>query len=244
MIKDFVADFHRFKNKILSKENFAYARYADGEVRLMSGVGVGMHTQAYQQDGWSCGDKLYELGKVLNESISHTESNYYYAITSPNQNMADYKFLRDRIQQPEENITFADLWINGNYPLFKKFIFEELNEDLILIASENGYGRDLSPLKCKLYVSVPNDCVNVYEKDSAEINKILDNLADQHSNTLFFVSAGPMSEAIIHRMYSKNLNNRYIDVGSSIDEIVHGKKTRPYMVEGTQYYGEIVQWKI
>ena len=73
MTKDFVADFNRFKNKILSKENFAYARYADGEVRLMSGVGVGFHTQAFQQDGWCCDNKMYELGKVLLESKSKHE---------------------------------------------------------------------------------------------------------------------------------------------------------------------------
>jgi hypothetical protein len=244
MTKDFVADFHRFKNKILSKQNFAYARYADGEVRLMSGVGVGLHTQAYQQDGWSCENKMYELGKVLLDSISHTEPNYCYAITSPNQNITDYQFLRDRIQQPEENITFADLWINGNYPLFKKFLTEELNEEVVLVASEDGYGRDLSPLKCKVYVPVPKDCVNVYEQDSSEINESLDELAEQFTDTLFFISAGPLSEAMIHRLYSKNPNNRYIDVGSAIDEVVHGRKTRPYMVEGTQYYGEIVQWNL
>jgi hypothetical protein len=76
------------------------------------------------------------------------------------------------------------------------------------------------------------------------VDATIDSIASQHTDTLFLVSAGPLSEAIIHRLYSKNPNNRYIDVGSSLDEIVHGKKTRPYMVEGTQYYGEIVQWKI
>ena len=244
MTKDFVADFNRFKNKILSKENFAYARYADGEVRLMSGVGVGFHTQAFQQDGWCCDNKMYELGKVLLESIAHTESNYCYAITSPNQNMSDYQFLRDRIHQVEDNITFADLWINGNYPAFQKFIQEELREEIVLIASEDGIGRNLAPLKCKSYVGIPKDCVNFYEQNRESVDATIDSIASQHTDTLFLVSAGPLSEAIIHRLYSKNPNNRYIDVGSSLDEIVHGKKTRPYMIEGTQYHGEIVKWTV
>jgi hypothetical protein len=244
MAKDFVADFNRFKNKIISKENFAYTRYADGEIRLMSGVGVGTHTQAFQQDGWCCGNKMYELGKTLLESISHTESNYVYAITSPNQNFSDYKFLRDRIQQTEQNITFADLWINGNYPLFQKFIHDELQEEIVFIASDDGIGRSMLPLKCKKYVAVPRDCVNFYEQQRKEIESVLDIMASEYTDTLFFISAGPLSEAIIHYLYCKNPNNRYIDVGSAIDEIVHGKKTRPYMIEGTQYHGEIVQWTI
>jgi hypothetical protein len=45
-------------------------------------------------------------------------------------------------------------------------------------------------------------------------------------------------------LYTNNPNNRYIDVGSAIDEIVHGKKTRPYMSENTIYSKEIVSWTI
>jgi len=243
MTKNFLEDFKYFKNKILSKKNFAYARYADGEVRLMSGAGVGTYTQAFQQDGWRCESKMYKLGETLLESIKHTESNYCYAITSPNQNANDYNFLRSRINQSEENITFADLWINSNYPSFKNFL-EKIEEEVIVIASEDGLNRDLKPLNCKLYIPIPPDCVNVYESHHQEINESMDQLASEHADTLFLISAGPMSEAIIHILYRKNPNNRYIDVGSSIDELVHGRKTRPYMLEGTQYSTEPVQWNI
>ena len=242
MIKDFVGDFHRFKDKILSKENFAYARYADGEVRLMSGVGVGYHTQAYQTDGWSCDNKMYKIGNVLLESIQHKESNYCFAITSPNQNKEDYSFLMNRINQVEENVTFADLWINGNYPLFQKFISKELDEDVVLIASADGANRNHLPIKCKYYVGMPNDCVNIYEQNQENIDHTFKETAKKFNDTLFFISIGPLSEVAIHQMYQANPNNRYIDVGSAIDEIIHGRKTRPYMIEGTQYYGEIVQW--
>ena len=64
----------------------------------------------------------------------------------------------------------------------------------------------------------------------------------QHNDTLFFISAGPLSEVLIDELYSENPNNRYIDVGSAIDEYVHGKVTRPYMLSGTMYNKEIVEW--
>jgi Asp-tRNA(Asn)/Glu-tRNA(Gln) amidotransferase A subunit family amidase len=55
------------------------------------------------------------------------------------------------------------------------------------------------------------------------------------TNQLFFISCGPISEIIIDVLYKANPNNTYIDVGSSIDEFVHGYKTRPYMYNTSPY---------
>ena len=46
---------------------------------------------------------------------------------------------------------------------------------------------------------------------------------------LFLISAGPLSEIIIYKLYKLNPNNIYLDVGSSIDIYVKNKETRPYM---------------
>lgn len=243
MAKSFTEEFDKYKNKILSKENFAYARYADGEVKLMNGMSVGHNTQAFQADGWSCEQRMYKLGEDLLKSLSHEETNYYYAITSPNQSFFDYSFLMDHIRQPESNITFADLWINGNYSKFKTFIHNELNEKVYVIASEDGLKRDLSPLNVIEYYPIPKDCANYYELNHETIKSDMSSLA-KVNNTLFLISAGPMSEALIHELYTSNPNNRYIDVGSAIDECVHGRITRPYMIPNTIYSKEIVEWSM
>ncbi len=243
-MKSFTQDFQRFKDKILSGENFAYARYADGEVRMMRGLAVPHDTQAFAMDGWSCEGRLYRLGQVLLESIAHTEPDYFYAITSPNQNYDEYRFLRDRIRVPEDNITFADLWINGNYERFRAFLFEEIREPVVLIASEDGAKRDLHPLRFTDYLTIPPRCPDFYEEHADEIVETLRGLAHDYRDTLFLISAGPMSEAIIHHLYGMNPRNRYIDVGSAIDELVHGKKTRPYMLPGSPYHGQIVEWTL
>lgn len=44
-MEQFKSDFVRFTEKIKNGENFAYARYADGEVLLMKGNEVGQNTQ-------------------------------------------------------------------------------------------------------------------------------------------------------------------------------------------------------
>ena len=45
-----------------------------------------------------------------------------------------------------------------------------------------------------------------------------------------------MSEVIIDYLWSINPSNQYIDVGSAIDEYIHGRKTRPYMYEQSEFY--------
>ena len=67
-------------------------------------------------------------------------------------------------------------------------------------------------------------------------------LSAQIENQTFFVSAGPVSEILIDRMYKANPNNQYIDVGSSLDEFTHGRMTRPYMDLNSQYSKEISQF--
>ena len=46
---------------------------------------------------------------------------------------------------------------------------------------------------------------------------------------LFLISAGPLSEVFIHKLYKSNPNNIYIDVGSSIDPYIKNRLSRPYM---------------
>jgi len=91
MIK-FDIDFIEYTNKILSNENFSYARYADGEVALMRGHTVGATLQAYQVDRWSAPNGLTKVGKELLETLNHTEKNYHYAISSQPDSISYYEF--------------------------------------------------------------------------------------------------------------------------------------------------------
>ena len=113
MNNKFETDFEYYTNLIKSDTNFAYARYADGEVALMKGSQIGQNSQAYQIDKWSSPIGLSIVGERLLESLQHTEDNYHYAISAHSDSIDDYTFLSERIQNP--NITFANLWINSNY---------------------------------------------------------------------------------------------------------------------------------
>lgn len=228
---DFNEDFKFFTDLIRSEKNFAYARYADGEVALMQGRAVGAGSQAFHIDNWRAPNDITKAGRDLIDTLNHTESDYYYAISSKSDQASDYQFLISNIKS--NNITFANLWINANYQKMKAF-YETLNKEVYVVCNEKAK-KESFPFKVLELFPFPNDCVNYWENWGEDYIHQLASYVNEIKNKTFFISCGPVSEIIIHRLYQTNNRNQYIDVGSSIDEFVHGYKTRPYMDQNSFY---------
>jgi len=231
----FETDFNLFTEMILSNKNFAYARYADGEVGLMKGAKIGYGSQALHVDKWQSPEFLTNVGRELLDSLNHTEDNYYYAISSHTDNINDYNFLRERIKT--NNITFANLWINANYQKMKSF-YTNLKKEVYLICNHKA-NKELFPFPILEIFPFPDDCIAYWMAHGEDYIQQLLEYITQIENQTFFISAGPVSEILIDKMYKSNPNNQYIDVGSSLDEFTHGRITRPYMDSNSQYAKEI-----
>lgn len=235
----FKEDFVYFTELIESGTPFAYARYADGEVGLMNGSEINYASQAYQVDKWKSPAGITKVGTELLETLNHTEDNYYYAISAHSDSVNDFNFLRSRIKT--NNITFANLWINSNYQSMKSF-YMNLKRDVYLICNHEANPSNF-PFKIVEFFPFPDNCIEYWEMYGDDYISQLVEYTSQVNNQTFFVSTGPVSEILIHRMYESNPNNQYIDVGSSIDEFVHGKMTRPYMNPNSQYANDISEFK-
>lgn len=235
-MKDFKKDFDYFTELINSGKNFAYARYADGEVALMRGKEIGEGSQAYNVDNWSSPGQLTKTGKQLEESLLHTEDNYYYAISSNTDWDSDHEFLMSRIRIPN-NITFANLWINANYQKMKAF-YQNLKKEVYVICNQKAK-KESFPFPVAELFPFPDNCVAYWEQHGDDYIYQLSEYVSQIQDKTFFISCGPISEIIIDKLYKVNPNNQYIDVGSSMDEFVHGHKTRPYMDTATKYASEV-----
>jgi hypothetical protein len=200
---------------------------------LMNGISVKEGTQAFNVDKWSAPVGLTKVGKELLNSLNHTEENYFYAISSKTDNINDYIFLRNNIQQKEEKISFVNLWINANY---QKSIekYNSLKRGVNLICNYKAKKENF-PFEVLTLTPFPNNCIEYWENSSNNFIEMLVNKLGDKQNELFFISCGPISEIIIDKLYTNNPDNTYVDVGSSIDEFVHGQKTRPYMDNKTIY---------
>lgn len=226
----FTDDFEFFKNKILNGENFAFTRYADGEKMILDNINISHGTQAYDIDKWR-----FENNKVfsndLKSTCNHREQNYFHAISCKCCDPDGEQYYRKLFDN--HNITFSNLFINANYLKFISFI-KSLKRDVVFIANKECKTADY-PFNIIQKIPIENDCVNWYEKNKILILKVLENLSKKYNNKLFFISAGPLSEIIIHHLYINNPNNTYIDIGSSLDIYTHKKITRPYQIDNSQY---------
>jgi len=235
--KDFTDEFSRMWKKILSKAPMAYARYADGEVSLMQGRKIDHASQAHQVDRWDSMDNgITLLGNDLKETLYHTEPEWYYAISCQCCDPTGKEWLLKEIKQPNENITYSNLWINDNY---KRFIKQsvEIIEPVYLIT--NYRGKDgMYPWEIEGFYPIEDNCVNNWKLNKQSIIKDMSSIAKEYNGMLYLISAGPMSELLIHHMWISNPTNRYIDIGSAMDEFVHLRKTRPFMLEGTKYFNQ------
>lgn len=230
---NFDTDFEKYTNRIFrDKIPTAWARYADGERMILENSPVGYGTQAFNIDKWSYNN--YQIFRTdLEETLHNMDDNYFYATSCKCCDYPGFCYYNSKVEN--ENKSYANLWINANY---KKFIdiITNLQEDVIIIANHEGEFNNY-PFSVKKYFPIPDDVCNYYNNYKYEF---LENLEDfcNFENSLVFISAGPLSEIIIHNLWRKNKTNRYIDVGSSIDKYIHGKITRPYMIEGSEYYGK------
>lgn len=244
MTKVFKNEFYKFRKKILNKENFSLLRLGDGEVSLMQGKRISA-SQALEVDKWSCENKKYKLGEDLIKSLSLTDNKIFYGLPSPQQSYMLYKYLKNFILLEDSNLTFADIWVNSNYPFFKKMIVEDIKESIVLIANEeignNIEKNKIAGINLIDFMPIPNDCANFYENNHESFLASFDKF---HSlkNTLFIISAGPLSEPIIHRMFNNNADNRYIDVGSATDEIFKKRITRFYVKPGDFFSNISPMW--
>jgi hypothetical protein len=224
----FKEDLQTILNLIESNQNFTLSRFADGEVACMNAKpcrGI---------DGWVVGPEDVELAKDLVESYKHTDSNFFYGISCPCCDYRSHKWLKDLGKGVWSNFTFSNIFVNSNFEAFTKFLEETLTRPVVLIANENA-NLENYPFKVREFVPIKSDVISWYKTDKRGIQETFIELSKKYKDTLFFISAGPLSEIIISNMYNTNPDNTYVDVGSSIDVWTHKRLTRDFQNPKTHY---------
>lgn len=240
MTQDFNKDYDYLIERIFTKKiHTIFSRYADGELALMMGKEVGNYTQAYREDKWTAPGYKTQLGVDLGKSLKNKTPDKFYGISCGCCDDRGKKIILDNLkiaEVPLENITFSNLWINGNYKKFKK-VLEDIKEDVILIANKEGITKKY-PFNVSHFLPVEDDCVNFWENNKDDFLQNLKFIEAKPS--LYLISAGPMSEVVIDYLSNadKNKIGRYIDVGSALDEYTKGYKTRLYMSDNQPYYNQ------
>lgn len=219
MNQNFNDDLIELFNLINAKNPFAFMRFADGESAIMRGISI------QGIDGWTSTNYLGQLGKDLLIAIDNNHPDVYTGISCDCCDINNKNFLYNLIKNKKENITFSNIFVNSNYDNFIK-LFTAIKEPINLISNYRAKLFNF-PLKIKDFVSIPDNCVSLYETNKNIFLKNFDKFK-QSTNELFIISAGPLSEVVIDYLWKTNPSNRYIDVGSAIGEWIHGQPIREF----------------
>ena len=230
-MKTFESEFNKFLDKLKTGENFAFSRFSDGELFILKGErlvladnhfitggrsGAGNYTKEDHKDFDPTKDKFYQ--DRLIEALTYRKEGYYKGLTGViDEDISgedSFQFQLDLYgKDDDEHLSFANVFINNNYPRFLNEICPILkNKKKVFIVNEDA---DLSKFSnvIKDFRVGSNCIINDYTlvetlKDWIRDNKI--------SDTIFLFSASTLSNYLIHECYKEFDNNTYIDIGTAL----------------------------
>jgi hypothetical protein len=239
-MKNFRDHLLKFKNKLDEGENFGFSRYSDGELYILQNkelildkgliqIGDSKQGGVYQpQDFKNFNPAEHEFyQKKLVESLQYKQQNYYKGIScSCCVGKKDFDWQVELAGGDDESLTWANLWVNGNYPLFINYILPIFyNKKCVFIGHHDAKTTKL-PFILKDFRVGYNAMVNDYQKID-EISKwITENSIE---NWVFLFSASTFSNLAIYELFKTHPNNTYIDIGTTLTPMMGMPTHRGYL---------------
>lgn len=226
--KTFKNDLIFFLNKIKNNEYFSLSRWGDGELMIIEKEFIDLTNIKNGEFKFDPNDEKYNnVSENLIKSFKYVNDNYYVGIAC-RCCVGDEKhnYMKKLSNQPETNLTWANIFVNSNYNFFiENYLKEFTKKDIIMVVNKKC---DISKLPFKVedvyYVGVDawlNDYIII-----DEIKKKYKNEA----NKIFLFAAGPLANIMCYELWNDmNKNNIYIDIGSTLDVIMGMKPTRGYL---------------
>ena len=228
---DFENEFIFFASLISCKIPFSFIRFGDGENDIMKGELI-----ASKQDTWLWDPKNQKFRNSLIESSNIClKENNFIGIPCKNWIKISESILSFSNCTSAKFMSYATLFINKNYKIFKDWIFNFIkisNRWKIILIANKIINQNIS--WAYKFFPIPDKITEIWDNYSITLLPKLSNEA-KRNNLIFFISAGPAANIIISYLIKINKNNIYIDFGSSIEFITKGYSTRPYSKNNNKY---------
>jgi hypothetical protein len=210
--KNFSEDLKVIYKALVSKEKFSFSKYADGEFAIL------VNKKITNCDNWTFDPLQHKIHRdELLHSFRFNEVGYYVGISCPccvGNN--DTKWMRDNVGVRLENLTWANIFVNGNYNFFKDYFIPEFDKhNIIIVANENANISNL-PFKVEEHIKITGTAW----KDNFDLLETLPK--KDYSDKLFLFCAGPLGNMLAARMWEHNKKNTYMDIGSTLNGYLVG----------------------
>jgi hypothetical protein len=246
MSKNFKDDFNLLKNKLITGENFGFARFSDGELFILQnkilelnedhfivGDQVGINYYNKEERKKFDPNKHQFYREKLIDSLKFKKNNYFKGISCKCcVGQENFNFQIDMAGYDESDLTWANLWNNGNYESFISEIIPIFKDKKVVIIINEAANLEKLPFTIEKDFRVHENCfINDYNLIE-EIKKFI--FENKIENTIFLISAASLSNLLVHQLFEFNDKNTYIDIGSTINPIVEmegWKGSRDYLKE-------------
>jgi hypothetical protein len=214
-MKNFKQDIISFKNKLESKEHFSFSKYADGEWAVMKNHKI--NNKEFWFDPNNESDQVKR--KALMESFQYQNPRYYVGISCPCcQGMETFKEMKEFSGQANEKLTWANLWVNGNYRYYVENIIPLFKQrPVVLFCNENG-NRENLPFIPYIVFPVKHNAWE-YNWDIIEHAKSVTSMLKRQGiyNLIYLFCCGPFGNILCHQLTKHEPDNTYLDIGSTLN---------------------------
>ncbi len=210
--------FNKILQKIKNKEPFALIRFGDGEYTVLQNVEC--HRNGFYFNPKHTIDAKFKK-ELMKSLIYDGGENYIVGVCNKNvgKNSLPNKWLKSKVCRVTID---ADIFVNKNYLRFIKEMVP-LFRAPILVANKLAMIRKLpfDPLWFRIDDSA-------WKANSKLHEYLLDYLQYHKEPQIVLVAGGAFSNVLIHKLWEKNKNHIYLDIGSTLDPYIFGKNTRGY----------------
>lgn len=239
-MKSFRQDFFKLKTKLQNKDPFAFSRFSDGEMYILQNkelvlgdniIQIGNHKQhgPYQKPDFKHFDPTQHsfYQKKLVESLQYKQPNYYKGIScSCCVGKENFDWQVELAGGDDESLTWANLWVNGNYPLFISDILPIFYSRKCVFIGHKDANINRLPFFIKDFRVGYNAMINDYEK----IEKIAEWIRKNNiKNHVFLFSASTFTNLAIVELFKEFPNNTYIDIGTCLTPMMDMPTHRGYL---------------
>lgn len=214
--KNFKSDFFSLHSKFMSRENFTFSKYADGEWSVIKNRSI--NNGEFEYDNYR--DAVYRDELLTSFQFQHPK--YYIGVSCPCcQGMDTHTEMIRTSGQNEEKITWANVWVNSNYRLFLENMVPEFSiRNVTLVCNEDSTIKKLP--------FIPEEIVLVKNNAWHHNYDVINYLKTNDVNRTFLFCCGPFGNILAHKLCEYNPDNTYLDIGSTLNPFLSTGFYRPY----------------
>ncbi len=235
--KSFRKDLMHVIKKLKRKERFAFSKYADGELHILSNKPIN------NGEFWFEPEQDQDHRQKIIDSLRFKNDNYFVGIACPCciGGSTVHSWYKKQSGQDIENLTWANLFVNGNYSYYMNNMVPLYSEYKVVLVSNSDSSLDRLPFEIEKHFKIGK---NAWVDDYNLIDEMKKYITNEHiEGRLFLFCAGPFGNILGHQLFQHNQENTYIDIGSTLNHFLLGEngKNRGYL-RGESSARKICTW--